>query len=101
MTTETTIPVYGVICRTGKEWTIKYREHVEKNGTTINGSKCGYGTFPFAEYYDLPVIDLTGESFDRCFEALKIHDSIRPHMFPETLPAFLEAHRQLGFKVVV
>lgn len=95
-------PLYGTICRSGKEWTITLKEKTTSTGTTITGSISGYGEFPFEKYHDIPVIDFTGESLDRCFEALRIHDTVqksklRSGEYP--LYDFIEAHRKKGFTI--
>lgn len=98
------IPVYGTICRSGKEWTVTLKEKVTSTGSTITGSVCGYGNFPHEKYPGIPVIDFTGESFDRCFEALHIHDELKPQYDkggPEVLKKFLNAHIEKGFSVIV
>lgn len=94
------IPVYGVICRTGSAWTVRMKEEVHDNGTTVNGSSSGYGEFPYEKYPGIPVIDLSGESFDRCFECLHIWDNYKPHMGLHTLEQFIQKHVDAGFKVV-
>lgn len=67
-------PLYGTICQGGKEWTITLKEKSTSTGATISGTISGYGSFPYEKYSYIPVIDFTGESFDRCFEGLKILD---------------------------
>jgi hypothetical protein len=95
-------PLYGTICRSGKEWTITLKEKTTTTGCTITGTISGYGSFPFEKYHDIPVIDFTGESLDRCFEALRIHDTVqksklRSGEYP--LYDFIEAHRKKGFTI--
>lgn len=65
------IPLYGTICRTGKEWTVQLQDKTTPTGSTISGNITGYGAFPRDKYPDIPVVDFTGESFDRCFDGLK------------------------------
>ena len=97
--TTTGAPAYGTIARTGKEWTVTLQTKHTDTGTTISGSRSGFGEFPFSEYWGLPVIDFTGESFDRCFEGLKILESIRVKEDISLLPAFIKAYQDAGYKV--
>lgn len=93
------IPAYGTICRTGREWTVTMQTKRTPTGTTISGTRSGYGDFPFDEYPGLPVIDFTGESFDRCFEGLKILESIRVREDIALLPGFVRSYQDAGYKV--
>ena len=68
-------------------------------GTTISGNRSGYGQFPFKEYWGLPVIDFTGESFERCFEGLKILEKIRVCENITLLPDFIKSYQDAGYKV--
>jgi len=90
---------YGTICRTGKEWTVTMQTKRTDTGTTISGTRSGYGAFPFNEYWGLPVIDFTGESLDRCFEGIKTLESIRVRDDIALLPGFIKAYQDAGFKV--
>ena len=92
-------PVYGTIARTGKSWAIKLRDKTTSTGSTISGSIDGYGEFPLIDNWGLPVIDFTGESFDRCFEGLKIMDRLKPAQGIGTLDEFIKAYQSAGFKV--
>jgi hypothetical protein len=94
------IPVYGTICRSGKEWTVTLQTKVTSTGCTITGSASGYGPFPREKYPDIPVIDFTGETFDRCFEAMLIHDYLNPKDVARDLVPFIQAHKDKGFKVI-
>ena len=97
--TTTGAPAYGTIARTGKSWSIAFQTKHTDTGTTISGSRSGYGEFPFDQYWGLPVIDFTGESFDRCFEGLKILESIRVKEDISLLPALIKAYQDAGYKV--
>ena len=92
-------PAYGTIARTGSFWTVALQTKHTDTGTTISGSRSGYGEFPFDQYWGLPVIDFTGESFDRCFEGLKILESIRVKEDISLLPALIKAYQDAGYKV--
>ena len=94
------IPLYGTIPRTGNSWTVKVKERKTTTGCTINGSIEGYGVFPFERYKGIPVIDFTGESFDRCFESLKLHDHYHPAQKESDLVPFIDEHIKRGFKVI-
>ena len=94
-------PCYATIPRTGKEWHIKMRDKLTPTGCTISGSKDGYGPFPFDQYWGVPVIDFTGESYERCKNALLIMDRFRPAMDIPQLPGFIRAHQEAGFKVIL
>ena len=92
-------PAYGTICRTGKEWGITLQTKKTSTGTTISGNRSGYGQFPFKEYWGLPVIDFTGESFERCFEGLKILEKIQVRENITLLPDFIKSYHDAGYKV--
>lgn len=92
-------PAYATISRTGNFWTVTYQTKKTTTGATITGSKSGYGEFPFNEYWGLPVIDFTGESFDKCFKGLKIVESLKVRDDITLLPAFIKAYQDAGFKV--
>lgn len=97
---ETELPLYGSIPRTGKEYTVTIKERKTTTGCTITGSISGYGPFPFERFPGIPVIDFTGESFDRCFESLKLHDQYHPAQNPDDLVPFIDEHIKRGFKVI-
>lgn len=92
-------PAYGTICRTGKQWGITLREKRSTTGCTISGTITGYGSFPFEKYRGLPIIDFSGQSFDKCFEGLKIMDRIKPAHDIKTLDAFIKAYLDTGIPV--
>ena len=99
VSTEPDATAYGTIARTGKSWSIKLRDKRTTTGGTISGSIDGYGEFPFEKYWGLPVIDFSGESFDRCFEGLKIMDCLHPAIDIRDLDKFIKAYQMAGFKV--
>lgn len=92
-------PVYGTIARTGSQWGITLQEKKSTTGSTISGHITGYGSFPFEKYWGLPVIDFSGETFDKCFEGVQIMDRIKPAHDIKTLNAFIKAYQDAGFKV--
>ena len=92
-------PAYGTIPRTGGSWTVKYQDKKSTTGCIISGTRTGYGDFPFDEYRGLPVIDFSGQSFDKCFEGLKIMDRIKPAHDIKTLDAFIKAYQDIGIPV--
>jgi hypothetical protein len=98
-TTDPDVPLYGIICRTGKEWTVRLKEKHTPTGCTINGNISGYGDFPFERFPELPVIDFSGESFDRCFEALRVMDHIKVKSGKETVERFINEYLKMGFKI--
>ena len=94
-------PCYATIPRTGKEYHIKMRDKRTTTGCTISGSKDGYGPFPFDQYWGVPVIDFTGESFDKCKDGITIMDRYKPAMDISQLPGFIRAYQEAGFKVIL
>ena len=96
------IPLYGTICRTGKEWTVQLKDKTTPTGSTISGNITGYGPFPRDKYPDIPVVDFTGEPFDRCFDGLKLLDGginqlVKNGEYP--VENLMNAYREHGFKV--
>jgi len=53
-------PVYGMIGATGQRWVVYDAEDDGQGGWFRYGSRIGYGEFPYDEYQDIPVVDLTG-----------------------------------------
>ena len=92
-------PAYGTIARTGTFWTVTLQTKKTDTGTIITGSISGYGDFPFAKYWGLPVIDFTGESLDRCFDGLKILEKIRVQEDISLLPSIIKSYQDAGYKV--
>jgi hypothetical protein len=97
------VPLYGTICRTGKEWTVTLQDKTTPTGSTISGNISGYGPFPRDKYPDIPVVDFTGEPFDRCFDGLKLLDGginqlVKNGEYP--VDNLMNAYREHGFKVI-
>ena len=94
------LPLYGVICRTGGQWSVKYSEQKTNTGIIENQTTTGYGEFPTEEYPGIPIIDLSGLSFDTCFGVLRLWERLGVHKGYCSIQDFLNEHRKLGIPVI-
>ena len=107
---ESNIPLYGVICHEGGQWTVEYYAEINYNKkgvrtSTVTGRYSGYGNFPYEKYPQLPVIDLTNTDLKTVFKVINIPDNLRPKeenpLFNTgNLNSYLSTVRDMGVPII-